>query len=232
MPMTKTLHGMRAGSTQGKHRELVDTTPKAGSATKRSTEGSRLGKRGRPKGSKNKPKGLMPSDLTEKLLPVLEKQLAPESFEYIESVLKGGRPLDTKRELDVIIALLARNLMPAIVHETLPPEEGGLGGTVFRKDVTERLKILNSFLTLRHQIEKLQDEGSKPGESVLLKLVGDRKLLDSGRLGVLVGVQPGTMAGDADRVGRQADQAGALSDQVLERPLLGTSGEQVEADRL
>lgn len=161
------------------------------------------------------------------MLPTLQKQLSPESYEYIEGVLKKGKPIETKRELDVMIAMLARNLIAAITNETLTLNESG-----FRKDITERLKILNSMLTLRHQIEKASDDGNKPGEHTLLKLVGDRKLLDGGRLGLLVGVQPGGVVGDADGTGRQPVQVGAVSDQVLERPLLGTGGEQVEADRL
>jgi hypothetical protein len=222
---------MRAGSTVGRNGELLDGAD-VNSAPRKATEGSRPGKRGRPPGSKNKPKGLLPSDLTEKLLPVLKLQLSPDSYEYIDGVLKKGKPIETKRELDVIIAMLARNLMPAMVQETLPPEDGGMGGLVYRKDVTERLKILNSFLTLRHQVEKQQDDGSKPGDQVLFKLVGDRKLLDSGRLGVLVGFQPGGMAGDADGAGRAPDPVRDLPNPLPERPLLGTSGEQVEADRV
>lgn len=180
--------------------------------------------RGRPKGSKNKPKGLVPAELTEKMLPLLQKQLSPESFDYIEGVLKRGKPIETKRELDVMIAMLARNLMPAMVHETLPVDEGGLGGLQYRKDVTERLKILNSMLTLRRQIEKEQDDSDKPANSVLVKLVGER--LDNARVGILVGIQPGAVAGDADRAGRQADTIRAVPDQVSERPLLGTGGKQ------
>ena len=219
MPGTRTVRGSHnVGGAEDRER----TDP-----SQRSTEGSRPGKRGRPLGSKNKPKGLVPSELTEKMLPTLQKQLSPESFEYIEGVLKKGKPIETKRELDVMIAMLARNLIAAITHETTGLEDHG-----FRKDITERLKILNSMLTLRHQIEKASDEGNKPGESVLLKLVGDRKLLDGKRLGILVGDGASPVAGDADRTGRQAVRAGAVPDSLPERPLLGTSGEQVEADRL
>lgn len=223
MPQTRPARGPYAGSTVGRNHELEgrSSTP---ATTTRNTEGSKPGMRGRPKGSKNKPKGLVPAELTEKMLPLLQKQLSPESFDYIEGVLKRGKPIETKRELDVMIAMLARNLMPAMVHETLPVDEGGLGGLQYRKDVTERLKILNSMLTLRRQIEKEQDDSDKPANSVLVKLVGER--LDNARVGILVGIQPGAVAGDADRAGRQADTIRAVPDQVSERPLLGTGGKQ------
>lgn len=221
MPGTRTARGSYAGSSEVARNDTDPSTPA------KPTEGPRPGKRGRPKGSRNKPKGLIPSELTEVMLPTLQKQLSPESFEYIEGVLKKGRPIETKRELDVMIAMLARNLIAAITHET-----GGLEQHGFRKDITERLKILNSMLTLRHQIDKASDDGNKPGESVLLKLVGDRKLLDGRRLGVLVGDATGSLVGDADGPGREAVRVGAVSSPVPERPLLGAGGEQVEADRL
>lgn len=222
MPGTRTARGSyNVGGTREPKQPSPTATPV------RSTEGPQPGKRGRPKGSRNKPKGIIPSELTEKMLPALQKQLSPESFEYVEGVLKKGKPIQTRRELDVMIAMLARNLMAALTDETLSLAEVG-----FRKDITERLKILNSMLTLRHQIEKNSDDGSKPGESVLIKLVGDRQLLDNGRLGVLVGLQPGSLVGDADRAGRAAPPPRTVPDQVLERPLPGESGEQVEADWL
>jgi hypothetical protein len=215
MPGTRTARGTYAGSTELSRERDTPATPA------KSTEGPRPGKRGRPKGSKNKPKGLVPSEVTEEWLPVLQKQLSPESFQYVEGVLKKGKPIETKRELDVMIAMLARNLIAAISQETM-----GLAEYGFRKDITERLKILNSMLTLRHQIEKASDDGNKPGESVLLKLVGDRKLLDGRRLGVLVGDATGSVAGDADGVGRETVRVGAVPSPVPERPLLSTGGEQ------
>lgn len=222
MPGTRTARGAYAGSS-----EIAKKTAEGPATPAKTTEGSRPGKRGRPPGSKNKPKGIVPAEALDRMLPELKKQLSPESFDYIEGVLKKGKPIETKRELDVMIAMLARNLIAAITQETMGLAEHG-----FRKDITERLKILNSMLTLRHQIDKASDDGNKPGESVLLKLVGDRKLLDGRRLGLLVGDATSGMAGDADGTGREAVRVGAVSGPIPERPLLGTSGEQVEADRL
>jgi hypothetical protein len=178
--------------------------------------------RGRPKGSKNRSKSLVPTELAEQLLIRFEGQIPPEHYEYLKKVVKGGEAVSTERELDILILLLGRNLHPALVEEMdgqeeleLDPETGEVLGTtkkvVFRRDVTERLKVLNSLLGLRHQVEK-NKEPEKDGEQPLLKIVADRQLLAGGRLGILVGGVPGSMVGDADGTGRGAIPARTVSD--------------------
>lgn len=161
----------------------------------RPTEGSRPGgnaamKRqpGRPRGSKNKPKSLVPSELAEQILLRMEDMLPEEHFRYLKGVIKDGKAISTIRELDTLILLLSRNLYPALVHEMLPAEEGGLGG-IYRKDVTERLKILQSLLGLRFQIEKKNDDNADEGEQPILKVFAARGI-DTDRLSLLVGVKP------------------------------------------
>src|SRR5688500_14802087 len=107
-----------------------------GTAAKRGTEGSRPGKRGRPPGSLNKSRSLVPQNVGKKLLQHMQEQLSPEQFEYLKGVVKDGKPIQTKDEIDTLIALLSRNLYPALIAEMLPPAEGGMGG-VYRKDVTD-----------------------------------------------------------------------------------------------
>jgi head-tail adaptor len=102
----------------------------------------------------------------------------------------------TEKELDILILLLGRNLHPALIgemsgeEEMKVDEETGAITTekkvVFRRDVTERLKVLNSLLSLRHQVEKNKDDG-KDGEQPLLKIVASRDLMSGGRLGILIG---------------------------------------------
>ena len=210
-------------------------TPTAGSAAVRSTEGVKdtgavsRGKGGRPAGSKNKPKGLLPPELAEQILLTMQDQLPPEHFEYMRSVIRDGKAISTSKELDALILLLSRNLYPALIAETfktVSDEEEDPDGTKvkvpeFRKDVTERLKVLNGLLNLRHQIDKRADDDNGE-QKPLLKIWADRGI--SGRLAVLIGDQPGGVAGDADRVGRGADPARTVSDQVPERPLELPSG--------
>lgn len=157
--------------------------------------------RGRPLGVKNKSKSLVPTELAEQLLLKMESMVPPEHFKYLKGVIKDGKAVSTKQELDTLILLLNRNLWPALVAEgTLAKSskvedvEGEAEaveddiGPVFRKDVTERLKVLNSLLTLRHQIEKNEDTGDDAGQP-LLTIFAKRGV--ASRIGVLIGeVEP------------------------------------------
>lgn len=181
--------------------------------------------RGRPKGSQNKSKSLVPTELANQMLLQFEGVIPPEHFSYLKSVVKGGGVVSTERELDILIVLLGRNLHPALISEMggeqTEVEDSETGETttehkvVFRRDVTERLKVLNSLLSLRHQVEKNKDDG-KDGKKPLLTIVADRNILDGNRLGILVGAVPGPVVGDADGTGRSAVQVGALPSTISE----------------
>lgn len=188
-------------------------------ARTRNLSGEKRG-RGRPAGSKNKSKSLVPTELAEQMLVQFQGTIPPEHFEYLKKVVKGGDVVSTEKELDILILLLGRNLHPALIAEmggeeelTTDPETGEITSqrkVVFRRDVTERLKVLNSLLSLRHQVEKGKDDG-KDGNAPLLTIVADRNILDGGRLGILVGGVPGPVVGDADGTGRQAIPARTVS---------------------
>jgi len=164
----------------------------------RSTEGPRPGepapeskkRRGRPKGSTNKPKSLVPKELASELLLIMKDQLPPEHFEYMKSVIKDGGAISTKQELDTMLLLLGRNLYPFLIEET-KPQTGPDGEPIppfFRKDVTERLKVWKSLLDTRAQIEK-NEKAPDDGESPVLKLWASRGM--QGRLAILMqGVTP------------------------------------------
>lgn len=132
----------------------------------------------------NKPRSLVPVDLANEMLLTMKDQLPPEHFAYLKSVIKDGKAISTKQELDTLILLLSRNLYPALIHETAPvlDEEGNETGPAFRKDVTERLKVLNSLLSLRNQVERREEQPE--GESPILKLWASRSM--EGRVAILV----------------------------------------------
>jgi hypothetical protein len=179
-------------------------------ARTRNLSGEKRG-RGRPAGSKNKSKSLVPAELANEMLLSFEGQIPAEHFTYLKSVIKGGGIVSTEKELDILIVLLGRNLHPALIGEmggeeeiSEDPDTGEITTSkkvVFRRDVTERLKVLNSLLSLRHQVEKNKDDG-KDGSAPLLTIVADRNLLDGGRLGILVGGVSGPVVGDSDGLGR------------------------------
>lgn len=176
---------------------------------------------GRPPGAKNKSKSLVPTELANEMLIAMQDVIPAEHFDYLKKVIKGGDVVSTEKELDILIVLLGRNLHPALIGEmggeeevSVNEETGEVSTTkkvVFRRDVTERLKVLNSLLSLRHQVEKSKDDG-KDGSKPLLTIVADRNLLDGGRLGILLGGVSGPMAGNADGTGRPALPARTVSD--------------------
>lgn len=184
------------------------------------------GRGGRPKGSKNKPKSLIPTKLAEEILLKMEGSIPQEHYTYIRGVIRDGKAISTKRELDVLILLLSRNLMPALVEE-INPDPTVLSS--FRRDVTDRLKVLNSLLTLRHQVEK-REEDDADGPKPLLKVWASRDL--RGRLAVLVGDEPLGLAGNTDDAGRGANETRDVSDSVSERPVELPNSEQGSADRI
>lgn len=181
-------------------------------------------KAGRPKGSKNKPKSILPAELAREMLLRMEGVIPDEHMRYLKGVVREGKAISTKQELDVLILLLNRNLWPALMSESrlLTNEETGEKEPAFRKDVTERLKVLNSLLTLRNQIEKGEKKDDADGEQPLLRIFADRSI--AGRLGVLVGVQSSGVPGNVDGTQRIALPSGTVSDPIA-------SGQESVPDR-
>ena len=227
--------------------------------SKPTTSGSQRSRGGRPKGSKNKPKGILPTDMANAILLQMRDMLPAEHFEYMKGVIRDGKAISTKTELDTLILLLSRNLYPALVMEQVPEvqededEEDAddffaddqsaessriakknkkptIKMPVFRKDVTERLKVLQGLLSLRNQVEKRSDEAVGAEKPILT--IATKRLGAGDRLGLLVGVVPGAVAGNADGTGRTADETGTVPDQLSERSVVLPSGEQEPTDRI
>lgn len=206
--------------------------------------------RGRPKGSKNKNKGLIPKEVATQILLEMKDTLPPEHFDYMRKVIREGGKLDVERELDVMILLLGRNLYPALVlegkgqtpessgedffddedsEEAVPKKETGLKMPVFRKDVTERLKVWSALLAQKEKIERAKsNEGS--GRQILTIAAG--RDIDPGRIRLLVGVESSPLVGNTNETKQLTDQAGTVSGEILERPELLPAGEQDETDRV
>lgn len=172
-------------------------------------KGATTGKRGRPAGSTNKPKSLVPKDIADTMLLAMRDQLPPEHYEYVKGVVKDGKAVSTKTELQTLILLLSRNLWAALVDEMNPaPEPENLDdaielikdtGTtapkqVFRRDVTERLKVLNSLLSLLNQIEKRDEDRKVDGENPLIKIWAARGM--QARVAVVINTLPELPAGE------------------------------------
>ena len=218
-------------------------------ATPRSTEGSRPGAvargkgpqtaaarrgPGRPKGSRNKPKSLVPADIASQLLDVMKERLPGEHYEYMKGVIQRGEAISTVREIDVLITLVRGSLMPYLAMEALPrpvldsdgepvlDDETGEPKSYFPgidRDVTDRLKLLNSLLSLKDTVERRKkEEDDEDGQPLIVKVFNARGILaDGGRLAFLAGASGG-VAGDIDGTGRPAIPARTVSGPVAERP--------------
>jgi len=154
----------------------------------------------------------VPKELAQELLLIMKDQLPPEHFEYMKGVIKDGRAISTKQELDTMLLLLGRNLYPFLVLETAQKQQVDADGNPmftpdgqpimvapeFRKDVTERLKVWKSLLDTRASIEKAE-KPEDDGESPVLKLWASRGM--QGRVAILVnGATPdGPEPADAGR---------------------------------
>lgn len=225
-------------------------------AVARSTEGTRGERagsgrqptrgRGRPKGSKNKPKGILPTELANTMLLQLKDMLPPDHFEYMRGVIRDGNAISTKRELDTLILLLSRNLYPALVMEmstesqesqesednffddpdapesTAEKPEKKLKMPVFRKDVTERLKVLQSLLA---QKDKTERADSQPKDQQILSIIG-RSGPDAERVRILIGVESGAVVGELNQAKQSEDGPRTVSVEVPSGQELLPSGEQ------
>lgn len=248
---------------------MPQPTKKIQNAKARGTEGTRTGEempasalergasvsnsgrpRGRPKGSKNRPKGLISPALTSEVITEMQRMLPPEQFAYIKGVAVEGKPIETKNELSILILFLSRSLYPALVLESIqdlqttesasdffedddeesaPAAPAKPKAPALRKDVTERLKVLQSLLSAYEKIER-DEKAQSSKQDTILTITANRNL-DRGRLLALVGIEPGSVVGDVHGVVGEANEPRNISDQVVERPVLLQSGEQGETDR-
>lgn len=191
----------------------------------RNPEGHGRNKGGRPPGSRNRPKQLVPTEMANAILLAMKDTLPPDHLEYMKGVMREGKSISTKHELDVLVMLLSRNLMPVLIEETLPKkgEDGKALPAEFRRDVTERLKVLSSMLGLRHQIDK-RDEPAN-GTEPLLQIFAGRGI-DPGRIAILIDRASGVV-GSPDGARLVTDEARALPDSIPERQVEIQDSEQV-----
>jgi hypothetical protein len=239
---------MPAAAREQAFRETEGSKPAgqfAGAAHGRNPDGHGRNKGGRPKGAKNKPKSLLPPEIANEILLRMRDMLPPEHFEYMKGVVKEGKAISTETELDALILLLTRNLMPALVAETFKPkkkksafadmddveasdDDDSDDMPAFRKDVTERLKVVTSLLSLKNQVTKGKNEPVDKDDQII-KIVAGRGI-DLSRTRFLLGYEPGDVARSPDIAERRTYEIGAVSGEVLERQEPIQAREQGEAD--
>lgn len=201
--------------------------------------------RGRPTGSKNKSKSIVPKEVANEILDKLKPVLPQEHYDYMRGVIAQGKKVNIERELDVIIMLLNRQLIPAIIVETdgeamdIDPEiaeelklnqsSSTLKMPAFSKSVSERLKVVQSFMDMKLRLERQKDENKQEREQPILTVFAKRGL-DIDRLGIIASAVPSGVGGGADNVKWTTDTARAVSDTVPQRQVIEQGGSQGETD--
>lgn len=227
------------------------------SAVHRSSEGHRLDggemrtykstetirSRGRPAGSKNKDKGIVPREVANEILDKLKPVLPEEHYDYMRGVIVQGKKINIERELDVIIMLLNRQLIPAIIVESegdaldIDPEiaselkinQTSLKMPAFSKGVSERLKVVQSFMDMKLRMERQKDDSKQDKDQPILTVFAKRGI-DIERLGIIASAVPGSVGGSIDISERGADGARTVSDTLPERQIAQSSSGQGASD--
>lgn len=148
-------------------------------------------KRGRPPGSRNKPKSLILSqmalhNLREKIGPYLPS----DDMEYLEQVLEGQDAPKLNRDLDIFLALQLKALLPQLAEEI---KSGSL-----TREATQRSSTVKELLALRFQMEKQKDGDAKPNQLTFIQNIFESRGIDPQRMAELVNVTPP----DTDRYAR------------------------------
>ena len=197
--------------------------------------------RGRPSGSKNKSKSIVPAEVANEILNKLKPVLPEEHYEYMRGVIAKGRKIDIERELDVVIMLLNRQLIPALIVETEGKVEDGdeemspeqLSSTIkmpaFSKSVSERLKVVQGFMEMKLRMERHKDESKQEKQQPILTVFAQRGI-DIQRLGIIAGAVTSSVGGSPDNAGGPADSARTVSDTIPQRQLAESSSGQSATD--
>lgn len=189
-------------------------------------------KRGRPPGSKNK------STLTASAIGDLRTKIAPflttEDMDYLTRTLEGTDPSVLSTDMDIVLGLALKGLLPALGDEI---RSGQLS-----REGTQRLATVKELLALRFQMEKREKGDDQPNNVTFIQNIFAQRNFDPASLARLVGssaddsvpvederrLLPRVVDGD----GPKADETGTVSNPVSKRPIEVSAGREISTDRL
>lgn len=208
--------GVAVRSTEGRNRDTASVY--------KATETKR--QRGRPKGALNKPKALVPKEMALAILDKMEPMMEKEDYEYHKSVILRGKKIAVERELDILILLLRQQLVPALIAELegepLPegvedPQASAIKMPEFKKEITERLKVLQSMISLKMQQERSRSDTPVNGNPIV-QIFANRQLAGD-RLRIAVEHKSGSVGGSTDDSEWESDSSREVPVALLERPI-------------
>jgi hypothetical protein len=213
-------------------------------------------KRGRPPGTKNRPNAKVSQEAIRLIRNKLGPHLPAEDLTYLTSVMEGQSPADLNRDIDILIILQMKALLPLLAGEIetalgitqSDPEEYVDDGPRTRgrpksenymsKEITSRSSVVKELLALRFQMNKTAREDGPTNQRVFIQNVFTERI-DSDRLLALLG--GGNVGGAPRLVGSSvsgvddtiidgervdSDEAGDVSGQLLERQVEVPAGGQ------
>lgn len=204
-------------------------------------------KRGRPAGSKNKPKALITKEVASELLGIVKQTLPPELYEEMKEAVRSGKNISTINEAKILMKLMGPPIWQRLIEEANqkaqmprdfdPDLEDELGDdlpsdnvTPFNKDLNERIKVYMGLMQFVDKMERSEDQSDNSAKPILE--IFARRGVDGSRVDFLIGGIAQSVGGNPDGTGRDAIESGAIPSEVLERPLDLSHSKQVSAIRV
>ncbi len=196
------------------------------------TAGERKRGRGRPPGSRSKPKALIERETATEILGLMKDMLPPEHFAEMRDAIRKGKNISTIHEAKILMKLMGPPVWVRLAREAQPREveveqefddeliqEIGASPKPkvqsFDKDLTERVKVLMGLIQLVDRMEK-DDEGTNPSEKPIIEVFAGRGITGV-RFTELAGQQRSVVGRDFDGTGGEGSEVRAIPDKVPER---------------
>lgn len=193
---------------------------------------------GRPAGSKNKPKPVLSRTELLAFRDRVGPYLPTKDIEYISGVLTGEIEPDLDKDVDIVMAMQLKALLPALADD--------IRNVTLGKEVTARSTVVKELLALRFQMRKHEqgDDNTKPSYVTFIQATFEGRGIDKNRLAELIGrsdsgrtpVSPLLVSGPVSRSSDQdegrTNEARAVSGEVLERQQQVPGGSEESPDRV
>ena len=195
--------------------------------------------RGRPKGSRNQPKALIPKDLANEFLGVVKDLLPAEYYDEMKAAIRTGKNISTLSEAKILLKLMGPPIWMRLIQEskqkpavpTFDPDladeigaEPASGVQPFDKDLNERLKVMIQMMQFVDKLEK-NDEATNSDTKPILEIFA-RRGINAARIDFVTNPEPRLVGGNSDGIGRESVEFRAIPSEIPERQIDVQDNEQ------
>jgi hypothetical protein len=189
-------------------------------------------KRGRPPGSRNQPKALIPKEMANEFLGVVKDLLPAEYYDDMKAAIRSGKNISTTSEAKILLKLMGPPVWMRLIQESRPvtvvpqfdpelEEEIGsapqTGVQPFDKDLNERIKVLIQLMQFVSKLEQ-NDEATNTDQKPILEVFA-RRGIDAARIDFITNPELRTVGGNVDGTGRGSLEFRAIPSEVPERQI-------------